>query len=216
MWLIVLLFFAIVFYILRKSSETTLLSIVVVGMMGVVFYYIYVEHKRTAPKQPTAESDTNERREVVSESYELKRFTNKLKYIHENAEFKDIARDLRFTRIFDKARYGDLLVHMDKLQKVYVYILGGRYDPRLYIPTFIDLRRIILEILYSFFMVVPQELKHTYNLDPYKQLYDNIESSTVATRKMLNVLYAYAKAHGYNVVDDYLTPYEETRNNILP
>jgi hypothetical protein len=105
---------------------------------------------------------------------------------------------------------------MDKLQKVYVYILAGRYRPDLYIQTFIDIRKSVLEILYSFVVVVPHQFKHTYGLDPYQEIEKSIDDFTVVSRTMMEILYSYAKANGYNIADNYFHPYEENRENLLP
>jgi len=69
--------------------------------------------------------------------------------------FPPLQGDLRFVRVFDKARYGDLLLFMDKLQKTYMYILAGRYEVQSYVGTFQDLRESVSEILYSLYFAVP-------------------------------------------------------------
>lgn len=211
-----LLLLAVIFSQLRNSSVKTLLSIMLIVMMIAAYFVVWNDRVSDSPHISKLESDTKDRREAVSPSFEIKRFGGKFKYLEENADFVEIAVDLRFIRIFDKARFGDLLIHMDKMQKVYMYILSGRYDPVLYISTFIDLRQATTEIMYSFYLVVPQQLQHTYGIDTYAELKRNVNRFTVATRKMLYVLYAFAKAQGHHVSDEYLHPYEHSRINVLP
>lgn len=217
-WIPLVLFSAILYYQLQRSSVTSLVAMTLLLGAVALFYWIAKDNFPayfTKPPINIYDFDSNGRDVAVSKNYDVKRF-RKYKHIENNRDFQIIAILLRFVRIFDKARFADMLIHMEKLQKVYTYILGGRYDARQYIPTFIDMRQSILEIMYSFFLVVPQQLKHTYGVDTYQNLNMCISWFNVTTRKMLNVLYGYAKAQGLNMSDEYLQPYEPRRNNVLP
>jgi hypothetical protein len=207
---------ALVFYQLRRSSTNTLVAILV---MCVLLAGLYWAHDTRRIRIEAFKKDLNEdladRTEVISDSYEVKK-SRKLKYLEENQELRAIAMNLRFVRIFDKGRFGDLLVHMDKFQKVYMYILARRYQPREYIGTFQDLRQAVLEILYSLIFVVPKRLKHTYGLDPYSEIQKSIQEFTALSRKMEDILYAFAKAEGHQLARSYYHPYDPTRTHILP
>lgn len=205
---------AVLFYILQRLAVSSLLAIILLVLMVAAFTWVTAQKQSTQPKS-ILEKDTQDRGEVVATNYVIKR-SGKLKYLEQNPELKGIALNLRFTRIFDKARFSDLLIHMDKLQKVYMYVLAGRYKPTQYIPIFKDLRTSTSEILYSFTMVVPQGLKHTYGIQPYKELEAGIAKFNVATRTMINVLYNYAKSNGFTVVQDHVHPFEADRKNLLP
>lgn len=215
MVVVLLLIAAIVLHQLRNMSVTTLLAMLLMMLSVGMWYWLTLKDMKPLGVNKLV-SDLKGRQEMVTPTYEIKKSRGDLKYLLQNSDFQVIANNLRFTRIFDKGRFGDLLVHMDKLHKVYMYILAGRYNPEKYIATFKDLREATLEILSRFFMVIPQNLKHTYGLDPYAELYSNIGMLNVATRTMLNVLLGYSKGNGYNVVDDYLQPYQNSRKHVLP
>lgn len=208
---------AVLFFIFQRLAVSSLLAIILLIIMVASFWWVTNSYNKSL--QPVTSSilqkDTENRREIVATNYSVKRF-GKLKYLEQNPELKSIALNLRFTRIFDKARFADLLLHMDKLQKVYMYILAGRYKPTQYVSIFNDLRASVSEILYSFYMVIPQGLKHTYGIQPYAELERGISSFNVATRTMINVLQSYAKSNGIHITNDYLTPFDKTRQNLLP
>lgn len=115
------------------------------------------------------------------------------RFLRENADLVGIAQDLRFVRLFDQARYSDMLNLLDRLQKVYMYILAARYDPGSYIGTFMDLRDAVLEQLYSLVFVVPSTVTHIYGLNPSQVIKLNISRLTVVTRTMAEVLESYAE-----------------------
>lgn len=207
---------AVLFYILQRLAVSSLLAIILlILMVGAFIWITYHNTSSTAPSPSILTKDMQDRKEIVATNYVIKR-AQKLKYLEQNPELKAIALNLRFTRIFDKARFSDLLIHMDKLQKVYMYILAGRYKPTQYIPIFKDLRTSTSEIMYSFFMVVPQGLNHTYGVKPYNELEEGIAMFNVATRTMINVLQNFAKSNGFHVVQDHVHPFEKDRRNLLP
>jgi hypothetical protein len=203
---------AVAFYHLRSAETNTLLAILVV-LICAVAYYQYAPAPLAV--KDTLSLDTADRKEAVSSNFIVSKFP-KLRFLPNNSQLMRIATDLRFVRIFDTARFGDLVLHMEKLQKVYMYILSGRYWPPSYIGTFTDLRTSVLEILYSLIHIIPSVLKHTYGLDPYDTIQKNIDEFTALSRKMLGILRAYAKDRGHNIPDTYFHPYEATRENILP
>lgn len=210
--IIVFMLAAVAFYHLRSAETNTLLAILVV-LICAVAYYQYAPAPLAV--KDTLSLDTADRKEAVSSNFIVSKFP-KLRFLPNNSQLMRIATDLRFVRIFDTARFGDLVLHMEKLQKVYMYILSGRYWPPSYIGTFTDLRTSVLEILYSLIHIIPSVLKHTYGLDPYDTIQKNIDEFTALSRKMLGILRAYAKDRGHNIPDTYFHPYEATRENILP
>lgn len=212
------LFACVVFYQLRTAETNTLLAIIIMAMIGSAAAFTY--YRRPVAAVPTSSNiDTADRREIVSPAFSVAKFQQVGKYIQHNEALQGIFADLRFIKMFDKARLGDLLIHMDHFQKVYMYILAGRYRPESYIGTFTDLRSLILEILYSLIHVVPETLKHTYGFQPHDVIQKNIEAFTALSRRMLTIIKSYSKANGFTVPDSangYYHPYEPSRTNILP
>lgn len=204
---------AFVFYQLRNAETNTLLAIIIVGVGAALVFVVMPASTKTA--SPSPPPDTEHRKEAVSANFPVKKF-GQMKFLPGNGVFQDIAKDIRFIRIFDKARYGDILLHMEHLQKVYMYILGDRYDAKTHIPIFRDLRASVLEMLYGLVHIVPQTLKHTYGVDPYAIVEKNIADFTAITRKMLGVLHAYCADQGVVCPDLPYEPYEPGRDRVLP
>jgi hypothetical protein len=131
----------------------------------------------------------------------------------------EIAYDIRWTRMFDKNRYQELIAIFDKLQKVYMYILGGRYYVESYLSTLNDLRQTALETLYSFYLIVPESFRHVYGLDPLKNIESNVDKLTKHTRIMLDIVEKYAKLSVKVPYIPETKPYPATTfisNNVLP
>lgn len=157
------------------------------------------------------------RREAQADPFSIGRF-NRLRFLAKNPALAAIAHDLRFVRIFDKARYADLLLYMEKFQKTYMYILGDRYDLRSYTGTLIDLRDTISETLYSLVFAIPATFRHTYGFLPYPVIQRNIETFQSLSRKMLQTVENYARharGHAYFPTIG-PRPYEATRSHQLP
>ena len=70
----------------------------------------------------------------------------------------DILFNIRFIKKFDKTRYSNMIIYMDKLMKIYIYILADRYDINIYLPIFTDTKNSIIEIFYSLIFVVPNKI----------------------------------------------------------
>lgn len=211
----------ILYYQLSKSSVKVLLSIILMSIFtAAVFYYVMRTTKQSRATQQATnaqiEKSLEGRKEIASPNYPVKRVTAKLKYLPKNAVFMDIVQDLRFIRVFDKARYGDLIVHLDKLQKVYMYILARRYSCEQHIPVFVDLRDQVSELLYSLYVIIPETLKHTYGLAPHNTIEKNITDFTAVTRRMLDILKSFCRDEGAYYPEHLPRPYEPTRTNIMP
>lgn len=211
----------ILYYQLSTSSMKTLMSILLMAIfVAVVFYYVFKSTQKDVATKTQTEKQVVQslegRKELVSPSYPMKAFRGKIKYLPKNAIFMEIVQDLRFIRIFDKARYGDLIVHLDKLQKVYMYILARRYSCEQHIPVFIDLRDYVSELLYSLYVIIPEALTHTYGINPHNTIENNINEFTGVTRRMLEILKAFCKDEGAYYPEMLPRPYEASRSNRLP
>lgn len=157
-----------------------------------------------------------DRREANTERFSIGRFS-RLRFLPKNPALAAIARDLRFVRTFDKARYADLLLYMEKFQKTYMYILGDRYYLESYVGTLMDLRDSVAETLYSLVFAVPASFRHAYGLAPYPIIQRNIEEFQVLSRKMIKIVENFARSRGdahFPVVGP--RPYEKGREDRLP
>ena len=112
-----------------------------------------------------------------------------------NGILVEIAKSIGVVRMFDRARYADLLLLLNQWQKTYVYILSDRYDPGTYISIYNDLGDSILENMYSMILVFPKPntMKHVYDVVPEKLINTNVNRFLVLKRKMTRVLESYCK-----------------------
>jgi len=157
-----------------------------------------------------------DRREANTERFSIGRFS-RLRFLPKNPALAAIARDLRFVRTFDKARYADLLLYMEKFQKTYMYILGDRYYLESYVGTLMDLRDSVAETLYSLVFAVPASFRHSYGVAPYPIIQRNIEEFQVLSRKMIKIVENFARSRGdahFPAVGP--RPYEKGREDRLP
>lgn len=205
---------AVLYFQIYQASSHTVSALILITLWSsaIIAFIIYRNRKATtedADKSAAlisgtgSNKDTRRKGSSGSESYYVKQFPKLgLQNIVKNHILSDIGADLAFTAIFDKARYQETLLLMDKFQKVYMYILGGRYNCTSYIPTMVDISDLILENLYSFYIVVPSQTKHIYGLYPHDILKKNITLFTSLRRSMLNVVNTFSN----KVVADYVNP----------
>jgi hypothetical protein len=197
----VLLFFgATIAYLLRGNTTEILLQIIILAGIAWIAYG-YLQNKSTATQNTIADSFSQlnkigkERAETNLEINNISHFPKKgFIYLQKNQILMDIANDIALLKMFDRAKYGDLLVLMNQYQKTYIYILVERYYFESYYSTFIDLGDQILELMYSMYFVMPSSaMKHVYDVIPYELIEKNIERFTVLRRKMLKTLESFGK-----------------------
>lgn len=189
--------FAVIFFQLQQAEMKTVVSMLLITLWGgALWYYLQYRSKQEATKKESTErvlDQENKKKqgapEMNTSNYYVKAAPKKgLGYLKKNEALQKIAMDLVFTKTFDEQKYQDLLVYMNNFQKVYMYILAERYDCTSYVPTFLDLRENILELLYQFYLVVPKTFKHIYGVEPYTTLEKNIEDFLKLSRRMIEVL----------------------------
>ena len=224
LWILVALGSA-AFYFMRSTQNEVLVGILIMTLWAWIALG-YLDGKSDEIEASASSTlgflkDAEKRKasgavEIVSDVYDVSRIPHQgLKYVAGNKDFVAIINDLNFVKIFDKSRYLDLVVHMDKLQKNYVFTLSKRARSRDNVPIFVDLRDAVLEILYSLYLIVPPKLRHTYGIHPYNVIRENIRRFHAHTDRMLQVL------HNFNKGAPYFTHsipggYENGKEHVLP
>jgi hypothetical protein len=130
----------------------------------------------------------------------------------------DILFNIRFIKKFDKTRYSNMIINMDKLMKIYIYILADRYDINVHLPLFNDIKNNIIEIFYSLIFVVPNKFKHIYGFDPQVEIDKSLDKFRKKVKDMITVITNYAiigKEKVYINNDKYV-PYEKNKEHYLP
>ena len=219
----IVILFAILFYILSKRESPILLTIII---LFAVFYY-YNTYRKDNETQFKAENSRKEDKirdevkdvvELATDNFYIHKNNKEIKYLLKNKEFMDILFNIRFIKRFDKTRFSNMIVNMDKLMKIYVYILADRYDTNTYLPIFNDIKNNIYEIFYSLIFVVPNQFKHIYGFDPQTEIDKSLSDFRKKIKDMLTVITNYAKIGKQKVYvnNDKYTPYEKNKEHVLP
>jgi hypothetical protein len=219
----ILIILAIIFYILSKNKSAILLTIIIII---IVFYYInnYIKENDTQFKAEGAKKEDKIRKEIKdivelsTDNFYINKNDKKVKYLVKNKEFMEILFNIRFIKKFDKTRYSNMIINMDKLMKIYMYILADRYDTNTYLPIFTDIKNNILELFYSLIFVVPNKFKHIYGFDPQVEIDKSLTDFRNKIKEMLTVITNYAKI-GKQIVyinNNKYIPYEKNKEYVLP
>jgi hypothetical protein len=219
----IVILFAVLFYILSKHESPILLTIII---LFAVFYY-YNSYRKDNEAQFKADNSRKEDKirdevkdvvELDTDNFYIHKNNKDIKYLVKNKEFMDIVFNIRFTKRFDKTRFSNMIVNMDKLMKIYVYILADRYDANTYLPIFNDIKNNIYEIFYSLIFVVPNQFKHIYGFDPQTEIDKSLSDFRKKIKDMLTVITNYVKIGKQKVYvnNDKYTPYEKNKEYVLP
>jgi hypothetical protein len=218
-----IIFLALIFFIISKNNTSVLLSIIIII---IIYYYIDNNIKSNINEKNNIESkiidkienDISYVKELNTNNFNINVNSGNIKFFVKNKEFIDIIKNLRFIKKFDKTRYNNLIILMNKLMKIYVYILSDRYDVYEYIPIFNDIKNDIFEILYSLVFVVPERFKHIYGFDPTDEINKSLSSFRIKVVNMLKNLDNYGKLgknKKYLDIHKY-SPYEKNKELYLP
>lgn len=195
----------VVYFHLSQAKPHTVASMTLMALIGLGVFIWY--HTPTV-KPPEPKAMTLIRADVAAHTVELPsdivyvdRMQKKLTYFPQNAEMVKIVTSMIFCRLFDRHRFAEMVNVMDRMQKVYMYILAGRYPQQTHLPILVDLRDGALEIMYSWIFVV-RSLKHVYGLDPYQRLDTSIHAFTVLSRKMITVIETYSRSDSHRMETD--------------
>jgi len=219
----IVILFAVLFYILSKRESPILLTIII---LFAVFYY-YNSYRKDNEAQFKADNSRKEDKirdevkdvvELATDNFYIHKNNKEIKYLLKNKEFMDILFNIRFIKRFDKTRFSNMIVNMDKLMKIYVYILADRYDTNTYLPIFNDIKNNIYEIFYSLIFVVPNQFKHIYGFDPQTEIDKSLSDFRKKIKDMLTVITNYAKIGKQKVYvnNDKYAPYEKNKEHVLP
>ena len=168
-----ILVLSIIFYLIANKNPSILLAIIIIIILG--YYYLFKINNYNdnlinnyKNKIKLIETEFKNRKEVSTNDYIFKKFPVEIKYLDQDSYLIDLLLNIKFIKIFDQAKWSDIILLFEKLMKVYIYMLGDRYDIRIYFKTFLHIRTTIIKELYSIFIIIPQKLKYTYNLNPFE------------------------------------------------
>lgn len=219
----VIIFLALIFFIISKNNTSVLLSIIIII---IIYYYLDYNIKTNINEKNNTESkiidkienDIDSIKELNTNNFYINVNSGNIKFLVKNKEFIDIIKNLRFIKKFDKTRYNNLIILMNKLMKIYVYILSDRYDVYEYIPIFNDIKNDIFEILYSLVFVVPEKFKKIYGFNPKDEIDNSLSYFRIKVANMIKILNNYGKLRKdkkYLDIHKY-SPYEKNKELYLP
>jgi len=212
-------------FLMRGYDSKVLTLIIILTLWGAIGY-----HFLSSAKEKSSLDMENKENKVldIPSDYPIENSGNLVdlqhipklgfRYLKQNQTLLGILHDLRFTRMYDKARFQNLIFQMDRLQKSYMYMLSRRSRIQEAMPLFHDLNNSIRETLYSFYVVVPLRLRHTYGLRPHEVLKTNIQLFTGVTRRMIDILRNFS-IHELNLPyfpEDVPSGIEKGKENVLP
>jgi hypothetical protein len=197
-----IIFLALIFFIISKNNTTN----------------INEKNNTESNIIDKIENDIDYIKELNTNNFYINVNSGNIKFLVKNDEFIVIIKNLRFIKKFDKTRYNNLIILMNKLMKIYVYILSDRYDVYEYIPIFNDIKNDIFEILYSLVFVVPERFKKIYGFNPKDEINKSLNSFRIKVANMIIILNNYGKLRKdkkYLDIHKY-SPYEKNKELYLP
>ena len=218
------IFLALLFFIMAKQNAQILLSVMIV-----IFIYISIDNNiknnisvKNNEIKEKEESLTNDVKDIeqinVDNFYTFYNKNKNVRFLVENKKFIDIIYNIRFIKRFDKTRYNKIIVNMNKMMKIYIYILSDRYEINTYLPIFYDIKDTILENFYSLVFVIPQRFKHIYGFLPYNEIEKSTKDFIDKYNEMLSILINYCninKKYAHINYEKY-KPYEKNKEAYLP
>jgi hypothetical protein len=206
---------AIIFFLISKQNLSILLAIIIIIIIS-YFYFNEIKHYDDNNKLnekniiTTINKDIKDRQYLSDENYFLKKFPNEIKYLQKDKELFNIIINIRFIKRYDKSKYSNIVLYIDKFYKIYMFILADRYDIKKYFNTFLILRNTIIKELYSIYIILPMKMKYYYGFDSFDEIKKSITKFIDYSRKMITVLerYGYQEKKVFYLNDSIIKPYE--------
>ena len=141
---------AFIFFLISNKNIQILISIIIIFIIG-YFYFNKIKQYDTINKNNeiniinSLNTDIKDRQYIVNDNYYLKKFPDKIKYLYKDKKLLDIIINIRFIKKYDYDKYTNIIYQIDKLYKIYIFILADRYDINIYFSTFLLLRNSIIK-----------------------------------------------------------------------
>jgi hypothetical protein len=213
------LIIALIYFIISNQQINILISIIII----IIVCYFYInkirdydnENKTTFKNKIAVLNNDIKYRQYINDNnnYYLKKFPNEIKYLQKDKKLLDIILNLRFIKRYDLEKFTNILFHMDKFYKIYMFILSDRYDVKKYFGIFIDLRNMIIREMYALYIILPMEMKYYFGFNSFNELKRSINDFIEYSGKLIKIIerYGYQEKEVYYLTDIKYKPYE---NNI--
>ena len=206
---ILVLLLATIFYFLKFIDKKSILSLIIILIIGYILYNQIINKENNNTNNQLSFQDKiddkilNLDKSLSSNIYDLNIVPKKLKYISNDEILVSIIKNLYFLEKINKTRYAELLTNLDKLMKIYIFILNDIYDVKYYIKNFIDIRDNIISLLQSYLNFTNLNKKY------YDIVNKNLHFFIFRSRKMISILENYAKYEKkiFHLDDTIIKPY---------
>jgi hypothetical protein len=213
---------------MKSSFQTYFISIVIAFI--IIYWIDYWYGNDVARKKQKSPPSSRENEQGVESlirtpskknlethvsSYFVKDFQT-LKYIYEWPDALRVIKKLRFLIQQDRSRYNDLFNLIEHFMKIYTLILAEKWNVLDFYHILLDIRIQILELMYSFYIVVPENIGFL-NFDPKQSLSEAIETIKTETLKKIQIIQKFGKTK-QNVVhfdDIQIKPYNMPSSKYL-
>ena len=216
---VAILVLALIFFYLSIKNTSILLSILIVIIIGYYYFNKINSYDNSLinnfnNKIKLINTDIKDRDIINNDNFYLKKFPVAIKYLKYDEYLLELLLNIRFIRVFDDGKYTNLILLIEKLMKLYIFMLGNRYDINIYFNTFTSIRTNIIKELYSIYIIVPDKFIYIYKINPFDEIKIAIQNFITHTRKMLITIenYAYNNKGIYYLEDTKYKPYE--KNNL--
>jgi len=203
-----ILILALIFYFISDKNPSILLAIIIVIIIGYNYF------NKIDIYNSTIANNYNNKINILQKDSDNK----KINYLNNDKILLEIILNVRFIKIFDKDKYTTIILKTEEFMKIYIFMLGDRYDIKNHFTSFLNIRNDILNLLYSSYLIIPSKLKYIYNLNPYQELKKTINNFMKHTRKMILIIekYAFEKKGIKYLEDTKYKPHNYNFNNITP
>jgi len=212
---------AIIFFIISNKNPSILISIIIIFIIG-YFYFSKINNYNLSletnykNKINNLNLDIKDREIIHNPIFYLNKFPVDIKYLDKDPYLIELLLNIRFIKIFDYAKFTDIIVFMENFMKIYIFILADRYDINDYFLTFIDLRTTIIKELYSLYIITPIKLIYIFNINTQETIKETIHNFIKYSRKMIIILQKYAKDKGiYHLPDTKYKPYTPNSHEVF-
>lgn len=218
---IAILIIVLIYFIISYQNINVLISIIII----IIISYFYINRIRDFDNQnkqnfknklAVLNKDIKYRQYITdNNNYFLKKFPEQIEYLYKDNVLLDIVLNIRFIKRYDLEKYTNILFHIDKLYKIYMFILGGRYDIETYFNIFVDLRNMIIREMYSIYIILPSKMKYYYGFSSFNELKKSINDFMEYSAKLIKILerYGYQEKEVYYLPDIKYKPYEKNYKN---
>lgn len=189
---------AIIYFFISNKNIQILISIIIIFIIGYYYFnkineYNIINKNNENNIIDSLNNDIKNRQYISNDNYYLKKFPEKIKYLYKDKELLNIIINIRFVKKYDFDKYTNIIYLIDKLYKIYMFILADRYDVSVYFSTFILLRNNIIKELYSIYIILPIKMKYFYGFDSFNELKKTIINFINYSKKLITIIERFAK-----------------------